>query len=197
MSIGLLLSDWSAAVMAGLMKRGPGSFLDWSASGQRRSAVSTFCEGSGVYHARPPTRYRRKPAGLRGGGAPSPDLALTDVATRIDDLDRLRTGLPDWHLWEDNSGTLRPLLPGDSPRHPFLRPEVALCTRPTWTGRKPLTKPLTNRADLALPGSILTPGPGWPAPWSNLGIGAGHTLCGPAPASGGPRRGYGPSRRFQ
>jgi hypothetical protein len=47
-------------------------------------------------------------------GAPSRHHDDTDVAVRIDDLDRLRTGLPDWHLWENNSGTLRPLLPGDT-----------------------------------------------------------------------------------
>ena len=36
----------------------------------------------------------------------------TDVVVRADDLDELRKALQDWHLWEANSGTLRPLLPG-------------------------------------------------------------------------------------
>src|SRR5215470_4527838 len=36
----------------------------------------------------------------------------TDVAVRIDDLEELREDFSDWHLWEANSGTLRPLLPG-------------------------------------------------------------------------------------
>ena len=36
----------------------------------------------------------------------------TDVAVRAEDLDELRKALSPWHLWEANSGTLRPLLPG-------------------------------------------------------------------------------------
>ena len=35
----------------------------------------------------------------------------TDVAVRAEDLDELRKALSPWHLWEANSGTLRPLLP--------------------------------------------------------------------------------------
>jgi hypothetical protein len=38
----------------------------------------------------------------------------TDIAVRLTDLDRLRAQLSGWHLWEANSGTLRPLLPGDT-----------------------------------------------------------------------------------
>jgi hypothetical protein len=36
----------------------------------------------------------------------------TDVAVKADDLDELRETLAGWHLWEDNNGSLRPLLPG-------------------------------------------------------------------------------------
>ncbi len=36
----------------------------------------------------------------------------TDVVVRLDDLDRLRYALADWHLWEAHDGSLRPLLPG-------------------------------------------------------------------------------------
>jgi hypothetical protein len=36
----------------------------------------------------------------------------TDVALRRSDLDKLRGALSGWHLWEANSGALRPLLPG-------------------------------------------------------------------------------------
>ena len=46
-------------------------------------------------------------------GAPDRHHEDIDVAIRIDDLDGLRKDLSDWHLWEANSGTLRPLLPGD------------------------------------------------------------------------------------
>jgi hypothetical protein len=46
-------------------------------------------------------------------GAPDRHHEDIDVAVRIDDLDSLRKDLSDWHLWEANSGTLRPLLPGD------------------------------------------------------------------------------------
>jgi hypothetical protein len=45
-------------------------------------------------------------------GAPARHHEDTDVAVRLSDLDELRTDLSDWHLWEANSGTLRPLLPG-------------------------------------------------------------------------------------
>jgi hypothetical protein len=38
----------------------------------------------------------------------------TDIAVRLTDLDCLRAHLSGWHLWEANSGTLRPLLPGDT-----------------------------------------------------------------------------------
>ena len=54
-------------------------------------------------------------AGGRAARAGAPDRHHddTDVAVRIDDLDRLRHDLSAWHLWEASSGTLRPLLPGD------------------------------------------------------------------------------------
>lgn len=45
-------------------------------------------------------------------GAPARHHADTDVAVNAGDLGELRTALADWHLWEANSGTLRPLLPG-------------------------------------------------------------------------------------
>jgi hypothetical protein len=45
-------------------------------------------------------------------GAPARHHEDTDVVVRADDLGELRTALSDWHLWETNSGTLRPLLPG-------------------------------------------------------------------------------------
>jgi hypothetical protein len=45
-------------------------------------------------------------------GAPPRRHEDTDVAVRADDLDELRETLCGWHLWEANSGTLRPLLPG-------------------------------------------------------------------------------------
>jgi hypothetical protein len=45
-------------------------------------------------------------------GAPARHHDDTDVLVRADDLGELRTVLADWHLWEANSGTLRPLLPG-------------------------------------------------------------------------------------
>jgi aminoglycoside-2''-adenylyltransferase len=47
-------------------------------------------------------------------GAPVRHHEDTDVAVRLDDLDELRNHLADWHLWEANSGTLRPLLSGDT-----------------------------------------------------------------------------------
>ena len=47
-------------------------------------------------------------------GAPPRHHEDTDVAVRLDDLDELRKDLADWHLWEANSGTLRPLLSGDA-----------------------------------------------------------------------------------
>jgi hypothetical protein len=54
-------------------------------------------------------------AGGRAARAGSPPRHHddTDVAVRINDLGDLRSDLSDWHLWEANSGTLRPLLPGD------------------------------------------------------------------------------------
>jgi hypothetical protein len=45
-------------------------------------------------------------------GAPPRQHEDTDVAVRAGDLDELRKTLAGWHLWEANSGTLRPLLPG-------------------------------------------------------------------------------------
>jgi hypothetical protein len=45
-------------------------------------------------------------------GAPARHHDDTDVAVIADDLDLLRQILADWHLWEANSGSLRPLLPG-------------------------------------------------------------------------------------
>jgi len=45
-------------------------------------------------------------------GAPKRHHEDTDVAVSADDLDQLRQVLADWHLWEANSGSLRPLLPG-------------------------------------------------------------------------------------
>ena len=45
-------------------------------------------------------------------GAPARHHEDTDVMVRADDLDELRNVLAGWHLWEANSGTLRPLLPG-------------------------------------------------------------------------------------
>ncbi len=45
-------------------------------------------------------------------GAPPRQHDDTDIGVRLSDLDRLRAQLSDWHLWEANSGTLRPLLPG-------------------------------------------------------------------------------------
>ena len=47
-------------------------------------------------------------------GAPVRHHEDTDVAVRMQDLGELRAALRDWHLWEANSGTLRPLLPGDT-----------------------------------------------------------------------------------
>jgi hypothetical protein len=37
----------------------------------------------------------------------------TDIAFRRADLPALRAHLRDWHLWQNNSGWLHPLLPGD------------------------------------------------------------------------------------
>ena len=45
-------------------------------------------------------------------GAPPRQHDDTDIGVRLSDLDRLRAQLSDWHLWEADSGTLRPLLPG-------------------------------------------------------------------------------------
>jgi hypothetical protein len=45
-------------------------------------------------------------------GAPARHHEDTDVAVSTDHLDELRMTLADWHLWEANCGTLRPLLPG-------------------------------------------------------------------------------------
>jgi hypothetical protein len=45
-------------------------------------------------------------------GAPPRHHDDTDVAVRAGDLGELRKALSAWHLWEANSGTLRPLLPG-------------------------------------------------------------------------------------
>jgi len=47
-------------------------------------------------------------------GAPARHHEDTDVAVRLDDVDELRKDLAGWHLWEANSGTLRPLLSGDT-----------------------------------------------------------------------------------
>jgi hypothetical protein len=47
-------------------------------------------------------------------GAPDRHHDDTDVAVSVADVDELRKDLSDWHLWEANSGTLRPLLPGDT-----------------------------------------------------------------------------------
>jgi hypothetical protein len=45
-------------------------------------------------------------------GAPARHHEDTDIVVRAEDLDRLRQALADWHLWEANSGSLRPLLSG-------------------------------------------------------------------------------------
>jgi len=47
-------------------------------------------------------------------GAPERPHEDIDVAVSIGDLDELREHFSAWHLWEANSGTLRPLLPGDT-----------------------------------------------------------------------------------
>ena len=47
-------------------------------------------------------------------GAPPRHHDDTDVAVSAGDVEELRRDLSDWHLWEANSGTLRPLLPGDT-----------------------------------------------------------------------------------
>jgi hypothetical protein len=47
-------------------------------------------------------------------GAPARHHEDIDVAVRLDDLDKLRQQLSAWDLWEAHSGTLRPLLPGDT-----------------------------------------------------------------------------------
>lgn len=47
-------------------------------------------------------------------GAPARPHDDTDIAVRLSDLDGLRSHLSGWHLWEASSGTLRPLLPGDT-----------------------------------------------------------------------------------
>ncbi len=45
-------------------------------------------------------------------GAPARHHEDTDVVVRADDLAELRRALEGWHLWEANSGSLRPLPPG-------------------------------------------------------------------------------------
>jgi hypothetical protein len=45
-------------------------------------------------------------------GAPARLHSDTDVVVRATDVDALRAALAAWHLWEANSGALRPLLPG-------------------------------------------------------------------------------------
>lgn len=47
-------------------------------------------------------------------GAPARPHEDIDVAVSIADVDELREHFRDWHLWEANSGTLRPLLSGDT-----------------------------------------------------------------------------------
>lgn len=47
-------------------------------------------------------------------GAPARQHDDTDIAVQLSGLGRLRPHLSSWHLWEANSGTLRPLLPGDT-----------------------------------------------------------------------------------
>jgi hypothetical protein len=46
-------------------------------------------------------------------GAPRRPHADTDVIVLHEDLPAVRSWLSDFHLWEANSGSLRPLLPGD------------------------------------------------------------------------------------
>jgi hypothetical protein len=48
-------------------------------------------------------------------GAPAREHEDTDVALRCADLSRLREYLADWHLWQNLSGSLYPLLPGHDP----------------------------------------------------------------------------------
>ena len=60
-------------------------------------------------------------------GAPARRHEDTDVAVTISDLDELREDLTDWHLWEANNGTLRPLLPVVFPASDFSRSVYALC----------------------------------------------------------------------
>ena len=45
-------------------------------------------------------------------GAPARHHEDTDVVVRAGDLDELQKALGGWHLWEANSGALRPLLAG-------------------------------------------------------------------------------------
>ena len=45
-------------------------------------------------------------------GAPAREHSDTDAVVRAADVDAVRTALAGWHLWEANSGALRPLLPG-------------------------------------------------------------------------------------
>jgi hypothetical protein len=44
-------------------------------------------------------------------GAPARHHEDIDIVVRAEDLGQLREVLADWHLWEANSGSLRPLLP--------------------------------------------------------------------------------------
>jgi hypothetical protein len=46
-------------------------------------------------------------------GAPPRDHEDTDIAVRLVDLPALRAQLHDWHLWQNNSGWLHPLPPGE------------------------------------------------------------------------------------
>ena len=52
----------------------------------------------------------------------------TDVAVRIDDLARLRTGLSDWQLWEAIAGRCAHCCP--APPHRGVRPAVGQAGRP-------------------------------------------------------------------
>jgi hypothetical protein len=96
-------------------------------------------------------------AGGRAARAGAPDRHHDDtgVAVRFDDLDRLRHDLSAWHLWEANSGTLRPLLPGaqltggceqlwarrDAQRPSLGEVEQLALGRPCQHGRRPAASP--------------------------------------------------------